>query len=85
MADGHEEVYPACDSLQAHVSRLYRVAGLQGCSSHLGRRTFATRLVEQGRDLEVVQRLLGRAALDHTDLYLEPSKVTLEEMFTTAI
>lgn len=85
MADGHEEVYQACDSLQAHVSRLYKAAGLQDCSSHSGGRTFATRLVEQGHDLEVVQRLLDHADLDHTDPYLEPSKVILEEMFTTAL
>lgn len=85
LADGREEVYQACDSLQAHVSRLYRAAGLVGCSSHSGRRTFATRLVEQGHDLEVVQRLLGHADLDHTDPYLQPSSATLEDMFSTAI
>lgn len=85
LADGREEVYQACDSLQAHVSRLYRAAGFQECSSHSGRRTFATRLVEQGHDLEVVQRLLGHADLDHTDPYLEPSAQKIEEMFRTAI
>lgn len=85
LADGHEETYLACDSLQAHISRLYRAAGLHECSSHSGRRTFATRLVEQGHDLEVVQRLLGHAELDHADPYLEPSKTTLEAMFTTAL
>lgn len=85
LADGHEETYLACDSLQAHVSRLYRAAGLLDCSSHSGRRTFATRLVEQGHDLEVIQRLLGHAELDHTDPYLEPSPKTIEEMFTSAL
>ncbi|WP_290906085.1 tyrosine-type recombinase/integrase [Aquabacterium sp.] len=65
-------------------SRFYKAAGLWDCSSHSGRRTFATRLVEQGHDLEVVQRLLGHADLDHTDPYLEPSPTTIEGMFTFA-
>ncbi len=85
MADGSLEDYLACDSLQAHVTGLYKAAGLRDCTSHSGRRTFATRLVEQGHDIEVVQRLLGHAELDHTDSYLQPSKRTLEEMFTTAL
>ncbi len=70
MGDGREETYLACDSLLAHVTKLYRDAGLVECSSHSGRRTFATRLVAQGNDIELVQRLLGHASLDHTDDYL---------------
>jgi len=80
-----EEDYVAADSLQAHVTGLYRAAGLHEATSHSGRRTFATRLVEQGTDIEVVQRLLGHAELDHTDSYLQPSLATLEAMFTTAL
>jgi integrase/recombinase XerD len=85
MVDGHVEDYLACDSLQAHVTDLYRAAGLRECSSHSGRRTFATRLVAQGQDIEVVQRLLGHAEQDHTDPYLQPSAGTLEAMFRTAL
>ena len=85
LSGGEGEDYLACDSLQAHVTGLYRAAGLHGAASHSGRRTFATRLVEQGHDIEVVQRLLGHAELDHTDSYLQPSLATLEEMFTTAL
>jgi integrase/recombinase XerD len=71
MVDGHVEDYLACDGLQAHVTRLYQAAGLRGCSSHTGRRTFATRLVPQNNDISVAQRLLGHAELDHTDPYLQ--------------
>jgi len=35
-------------------------------------------LTDVGHDIEVVQRLLGHAELDHTDAYLQPSPVTLE-------
>jgi len=41
--------YLAADSLQSYVTGLYRAAGLgKGYSSHLGRRTFASRLLAQG-------------------------------------
>jgi len=44
--------YLAADSLQSYVTGLYRAAGLgAGHSSHSGRRTFASRLVAQGRPL----------------------------------
>jgi integrase/recombinase XerD len=85
MVSGEIEDYLACDSLQAHVTSLYRAAGLNDATSHSGRRTFATRLVEHGHEIEVVQRLLGHAQLDHTDSYLQPSVATLEAMFATAL
>lgn len=85
LIGGEEETYWACDSQQAHVTRLYRDAGLQGCSSHGGRRTFATRLVAQGQSIETVQRLLGHADIDHTDDYLDVDRRTLAEMFSGAI
>lgn len=53
--------YSACDSLQAYVTKLYRDAGIRGGSSHSGRRSFASNLVEQGHDIETVQQLLGHA------------------------
>jgi integrase/recombinase XerD len=83
LVAGEQETYWACDSLQAHVTRLYRDAGLHGCSSHSGRRSFATRLVAQGQFIETVQRLLGHADIDHTDDYLDTSP--LEAMFSGAL
>jgi site-specific recombinase XerD len=85
LVGGEIETYWACDTLQAHVTRLYRDAGLQGCSSHTGRRTFATRLVAQGQSMTTVQRLLGHADIDHTDDYVDVDKRTLARMFEGAI
>lgn len=85
LETGETETYLACDALQAHVSRLYRDAGLYGCTSHTGRRTFANRLVAQGQDIETVQRLLGHAHLDHTDDYLDARPEVLAAMFAGAI
>jgi integrase len=77
--------YWACDSLQAHVSGLYRVAGLLDCSSHTGRRTFANRLLAKGHEPETIQQLLGHAHLDHTDAYLDVKDAVLEAMFAGAL
>jgi integrase/recombinase XerD len=43
--------YLACDSLQSHVTKLYRDAGIRGGPSHSGRRTMASRLIEPPRVL----------------------------------
>jgi len=77
--------YLACDSLQAHVTKLYRDAGIRGGSSHSGRRTMASRLIQQGADVETVQLLLEHAELDHVRPYLEVSQNRLEEMFINVL
>lgn len=82
---GEQIDYLACDSLQSHVTKLYRDAGIRGGSSHSGRRTMASRLIQQGADIETVQLLLGHAALDHVRPYLEVSSKKLEEMFSTVL
>jgi integrase len=56
-------------------ARLYRKAGLEGCSSHSGRRTFITnaaRLVHRvGGSLRDVQQLAGHASISMTQRYIE--------------
>ena len=77
--------YLACDSLQSRVTKLYRDAGIRGGSSHSGRRTMASRLIQQGADVETVQLLLGHAELDQVRSYLQVSQNRLEEMFTNVL
>jgi integrase/recombinase XerD len=60
--------------------RTYRSLGFEGCSSHSGRRTFATKAARaapnHGATLYDVQRLLGHADVSTTGLYVEPSPGT---------
>jgi site-specific recombinase XerD len=78
---GEQVDYMACDSLQAHITKLYADAGIKGGSSHSGRRSFASNLIAKGCGIETVQQLLGHAELDHIMPYLAVSQKTLREMF----
>jgi integrase/recombinase XerD len=56
-------------------TRLYRTLGMDGCSSHSGRRTFITRAAREvsvvGGSIRDVQQLAGHASLSMTQTYIE--------------
>ncbi|UZK70460.1 site-specific integrase [Sphingomonas sp. S1-29] len=56
-------------------AQLYAANGLDGCSSHSGRRTFITRaarlLAKSGGSLRDIQELAGHRALSTTERYIE--------------
>ena len=59
------------NSLQQVFRRLYLAAGIEGASSHSGRRTFATRLIEKGVDIKAVSVLMGHSSVAMTARYVE--------------
>jgi integrase/recombinase XerC len=64
-------------SLVHWFDRLYHGLGLDGCSSHSGRRTFVTRAaisaVKVGASLRDVQQMAGHSSLQTTQRYIEGS------------
>lgn len=59
------------NTLQAVVTGLYRRAGLVGCSSHSGRRSFITKLASAGVSARVLQELAGHQNLATTQRYID--------------
>ena len=73
------------DVLQKWFRKLYDKAGLQGASSHSGRRTFITRLIEQGADIKAVSRLAGHASIVTTAIYVEDNPERLKRISHLAV
>lgn len=73
------------DVLQKWFRKLYDKAGLVGASSHSGRRTFITRLIEQGADIKAVSRLAGHAHISTTSEYVEDNPDRLKRISSLAI
>lgn len=68
------------NSLQQVFKRLYLAAGLAGASSHSGRRTFATRLIEKGIDIKAVSVLMGHSSVAMTAQYVEDNPERLRSI-----
>lgn len=77
--------YVAADGLEHLFRRIYDRAGLKECSSHSGRRTFASTLLAKGVSSEDVSRLLGHSEVDVTGDYLECSEAMLEAAFADVL
>ena len=52
---------------------LYRRAGIDGASSHSGRRSFATAISSRGVGIKVLQKLLGHKNIQTTSVYIYAS------------
>lgn len=68
------------NSLQQLFSQLYKQAGIIGASSHSGRRSFATKLIERGVDIKAVSRLMGHSSISMTAQYVEDNPVRLKRI-----
>jgi len=61
----------SANSLTQHFSLLYERAGLDGASSHSGRRTFITSLASQGVSVRVLAALAGHKSIQTTQRYID--------------
>ncbi len=59
------------NTLAQHFHYLYKRAGLDGASSHTGRRTFITTLANKGVGIRVLQALAGHKDIRTTGIYIE--------------
>jgi integrase/recombinase XerD len=68
------------NTMQMLFKRLYREAGIPDASSHSGRRTFATSLIEKGVDIKAVSTLMGHSSVGMTARYVEQNPVRLRRI-----
>jgi integrase/recombinase XerD len=66
------------NSLTQTVSKLYRGAGLDGATSHSGRRTFLTNLANKGTAIHLLRTLAGHRSISTTATYLYSSPTQLK-------
>ena len=63
----------SANSLAQTFALLYAGAGLEGASSHSGRRTFATSLSSKGASIRVLMKLMGHRNISTTIGYVDAS------------
>ena len=60
------------NSLQRLFSTLYQeLAGIEGATSHSGRRTFATNILNGGANIKELQVLMGHSSINTTAIYVQ--------------
>jgi integrase/recombinase XerD len=68
------------NTMQMLFKRLYVAAGIDSASSHSGRRTFATSLIERGVDIKAVSTLMGHSTVAMTASYVEDNPARLRKI-----
>ena len=61
------------NTLTQHFLNMYKLAGIDGASSHSGRRTFATALSSRGTSIRVLMKILGHRNISTTIGYVDAS------------
>jgi len=68
------------NTLQQLFKRMYTKSGIEGASSHSGRRTFATNLISKGFDIKSVSVLMGHRSIQTTARYIQENPKMLGQM-----
>lgn len=68
----------SANSLAQTFSLIYEGAGLEGASSHSGRRTFLTSLANKGTAIHILKNLAGHRSISTTAAYLYSSPSQLK-------
>lgn len=68
------------NALQQLFKKMFVDAGITGASSHSGRRTYCTRLIEQGVDIKAVSKLMGHNSIQMTAQYVQDNPESLKRI-----
>lgn len=67
----------SANSMQRQMARIYAKSGIKA-SSHSGRRSFATRLIQGGADIYSIKELMGHTSIATTQIYFFTSPERLK-------
>lgn len=73
------------NTMQYLLKQIYLKCAFNGCSSHTGRRSFATQLIENGADIKAVSTLMGHSSINMTAKYVEDNPHRLQKMVNTLL
>lgn len=74
----------SANSLTQTLALLYKGAGLEGASSHSGRRSFLTNLANKGTAIHLLRTLAGHRSIQTTAMYLYSSPAQLKAVVELA-
>jgi len=74
---GERVDYQACDVLELMIRNVYQRVGYKGCSSHTGRRSYASNMNNKGIDLRTIAAALGHSDEQVTLEYIDVSSQQL--------
>ena len=74
----------SANSLTQTLALLYRGAGLEGASSHSGRRSFLTNLANKGTSIHLLKTIAGHRSIQTTAMYLYSSPAQLRAVVELA-
>lgn len=74
----HTKAFSA-NTMAQLLNQIYREAGIDGASSHSGRRSFITKLASKGVSARVLQQLAGHSSLATTQRYIDVTDKMLQE------
>lgn len=73
------------NTLQQLFRRMNSTARMRRASSHWGRRTFATTLIENGVDIKAVSKPMGHASIAMTARYVGNNPIRLKQISAEAM
>lgn len=82
---GERVDYLACDVLELMLRTIYQRCGLNGCSSHTGRRSYASNMNNKGIGLRTIAAALGHSDEQVTLEYIDVSSQQLIEAAKMAL
>ena len=84
--DGYCFPVPSNQKLNSYLQEVADLCGInKPLTSHIGRHTFATRMLNRGMQKEYIQEIMGLSSIKHLNIYAKMQKETLHKAMMQAV